>query len=63
MGASTTQLDEHGYGLCGTCRKKFFISQLDTCDYCDKWICPTHKKKINGLPVCPSCYMFIKKNK
>ena len=63
MGASTTQLDEHGYGLCCTCRKKFFVGDLYVCAYCDKFVCKTHKKNYRYVEVCPSCYMAIKKSK
>lgn len=60
MGTNTTTLDEHGYGLCGICRKKFFVGQLDSCAYCDKWVCPVHKKKYKGLTVCPKCLLILK---
>lgn len=60
MCASTTRLDKNGYGLCGTCREKFFISDLDCCAYCDEWVCPEHKNRIKGHTLCPSCYNKIK---
>lgn len=63
MGTNTTTLDQNGYGLCGTCRKKFYIGQLDSCAYCDKWVCPAHKKKHGGLTVCPKCYLILKNKK
>ncbi|MBQ8763966.1 MAG: hypothetical protein IJZ07_07665 [Clostridia bacterium] len=61
MGTNTTTLDQNGYGLCGTCRRKFYIRDLDVCAYCQKWVCNTHKKKLEGLPVCPKCYEVWKK--
>ena len=61
MGTNTTTLDQNGYGLCGVCRKKFFVGQLYTCAYCDKWICSAHKKNYKGMTVCTRCYEIWKK--
>ncbi len=34
--ANSYQLDENGYGMCRCCRRKFSISDLQSCLYCDR---------------------------
>ncbi len=26
------------------------------CDYCDHWICATHRYKVKGHDACPKCF-------
>lgn len=39
MGLSTRQLDENGYASCVSCRRKKFISEMEQCILCDRWVC------------------------
>ena len=40
MGTNSYDLNESGYALCSSCRKKFFIRDLvDKCGICDRWFC------------------------
>lgn len=55
---TTTELDGAGDGLCGTCKRKFPINQLETCCYCDKWCCRIHRSKSRVITegwVCDIC--------
>lgn len=61
--ANTTVLNEKGSGLCGICRKKFFISDLKMCSSCDKWVCREHTIRYKGLELCARCYSELKNSK
>ncbi len=61
--ANTTTLDEKGYGLCCICHRKLFISEIESCFYCDKWVCKEHKVKSQGRTLCAKCYAENKNNK
>ena len=37
--ANSYELDERGYGMCRCCRKKLSIGDLNSCLYCDRWVC------------------------
>lgn len=56
--ANSYELDERGYGMCRCCRKKFSISQLKSCLYCERWVCERcaiKSKRISGAHVCKVC--------
>lgn len=55
---NTTTLNENGEGLCGVCKRKFSSSSLESCCYCGKWCCSSHRsrsKKAVGGYVCSAC--------
>lgn len=65
MGINSKDLDEHGYALCGCCRKKFSLKELeDKCEFCGKWFCKSCAKPVpNGHgfgKICKRCYVKIK---
>lgn len=39
MGYSTKTLNESGYASCVDCRRKFFISDIVECVFCERWVC------------------------
>lgn len=56
--ANSYNLDEKGYGMCRCCRRKFSISDLQSCLYCDRWVCKscaTKSKRIADAHVCKVC--------
>lgn len=58
MGLNSYNLNETGDATCCICRKKFFVSQLETCCYCDRFVCRAHSKRskrISGGYVCSRC--------
>lgn len=55
MSLNSKQLNEQGHALCGDCRKKFFVSDLDSCAYCDKFVCKSCARKKNGFTACKKC--------
>lgn len=65
MGVNSKELDQRGYALCGVCRKKYPLSELeDKCEFCGKWFC---KKCAKPVPpghgygkICRNCYNKIK---
>lgn len=65
MGVNSRELDESGYALCGCCRKKFFLRDLeDQCEFCGKWFCKSCSKPVpagHGYgKICKRCYTKIK---
>lgn len=68
MGTNSYDLNESGYALCSSCRKKFFIRDLvDKCGICDRWFCkdcarPTPPSHGCG-EICKNCYTKIKSGK
>lgn len=68
MGINSRELDENGYALCGACRKKFFISELeDQCGICGKWFCRNCARTVpagHGYgTICKNCYIQIRKRR
>ena len=61
MGVNSRQLNEYGYALCGVCRKKFFIGDVqEICEFCGRWYCkkcarPTPPPHGHGK-ICKKCY-------
>lgn len=52
------ELDERGYGMCRCCRKKLSIGDLNSCLYCDRWVCKScaiKSKRIDDAYVCKVC--------
>ena len=39
MGLNSNHLNEDGYALCVSCRRKHFIRDMDQCPICNKWVC------------------------
>lgn len=53
---STDVLSKEGYALCSICKRKFFISDLYSCDYCGKFACKDHVKNgPYGGKICERC--------
>lgn len=66
MGTSSRDLDESGYALCGACRRKFSLSELeDKCEFCGKWFCHDCARETppgHGYgKICKKCYAKLKK--
>lgn len=66
MGVNSRGLDEHGYALCGVCRKKYFVSDLvEPCEFCGRWFCRNCAKPVppghGHGKICKNCYIRIKK--
>lgn len=58
---NTTVMNENGDGLCGVCKRKFSGTALELCMCCDKWCCPSHRKKskrISGAYICSNCMKY-----
>lgn len=53
--ANSYNLDEKGYGMCRCCRRKFFISDLKLCVYCDRWVCKNCVTIEQEVEVCKVC--------
>ncbi|MBS5317665.1 MAG: hypothetical protein KHY44_14910 [Clostridiales bacterium] len=53
--ANSHVLDEKGYGMCRCCRRKFFISDLKLCVYCDRWVCKNCATKEKGFEDAYTC--------
>lgn len=53
--ANSYHLDEKVYGMCRCCRKKFFISELKLCVYCDRWVCKNCVTMEKEVEVCKVC--------
>lgn len=60
MGINSRDLNEDGYAMCVSCRKKKSISDLaDKCVFCDRWVCKscaTYRRQ--GVPygyMCKAC--------
>lgn len=64
MSLNSSSLNENGEALCVSCKKKFGISNLETCVVCDKFVCKscaTYRRQ--GDPygyVCKSCQNKLK---
>ena len=56
-GYNTMQLDEKGYGMCTSCRRKKFTGDLEICFSCDKFVCKDCAKYIRQYHgwVCKRC--------
>ncbi len=47
MGTNSRNLDEHGNALCGVCRKKFNLSELEgLCEFCGRWFCHNCSREV-----------------
>jgi hypothetical protein len=55
MAINSNQLNEDGYAKCIVCGKKFFINDLESCSYCDRFVCKSCCNKKNGYIVCKKC--------
>lgn len=59
MGLSTSSLNQKGYAACTICRKKKFVSELETCAVCGKFVCKdcaTYRRQGNPYGyVCKRC--------
>lgn len=56
LNVNSDTLNENGEALCCVCKRKFSISELYLCDYCDKWVCTSHLKKGTlGGKMCENC--------
>ena len=64
MSLSSARLNENGYAICTICRKKKFISELETCVLCDKFVCKdcaTYRRQGNPYGyVCRRCAIKLK---
>lgn len=66
MGTNSRELDEHGYALCGCCRKKCSVSDLvEPCEFCGKWFCRNCAREVPAGhghgKICVRCYEKIKR--
>lgn len=65
MGVNSYELDEYGYALCCSCRRKYRIGDLEEqCGICNRWFCkfcakPTPQGHGSGK-ICKNCYNKIK---
>ena len=59
IGISSNYINEEGYTRCVSCRKKIFIKDAQTCEVCQKFVCPSCRKyRKQGNPygyVCLKC--------
>ncbi len=68
MGTNTYTLDENGYALCVSCKRKFFIKDLEQCAMCDRWLCRSCGTYLRQGYMgafgyfCKSCMKFVKEN-
>ena len=64
MSLSSKGLNENGYAMCTICRKKKFVSELETCAVCDKFVCKdcaTSRRQGNPYGyVCKRCSEKLK---
>ena len=59
MSYNSESLNENGEGMCISCRKKFPLHQLETCEVCQRFVCKSCAVyRRQGYPygyVCKSC--------
>ncbi len=64
MGLNSNGLSEDGYAKCVSCRKKTFISNLELCVECDRFVCSNCARyRRQGNPygwVCRKCAAKLK---
>lgn len=64
MAYNSEYLDENGYGMCISCRKKIFIHNLESCAICERFVCKdcaTYRKQGNPFGyVCKKCLQDLK---
>lgn len=58
MGLNSRAVNEHGYGICRICRKKFGYSELETCSSCERLVCKncaTYQRQFPFGFICKAC--------
>lgn len=54
---SSSYVNEEGYVMCNTCRRKIRFQDAKDCACCDKFVCKyCAKQRRDGLAICPKCY-------
>ncbi len=65
MGLSPNYINEEGNAACCVCRKKVYISDVETCIICDKFVCKNCARyRKQGSPygyVCKKCMAKLDK--
>lgn len=59
MSLNSKTLNERGFAICVSCHKKFPVSDLETCNYCNRFVCikcATFVKSGAGGIACKSCF-------
>lgn len=67
MGTNSRNLNEHGYALCGVCRKKFFVDELEgPCEFCGRWFCRNCAREVPAGhghgKICVRCHDKLRKS-
>lgn len=65
MGRNSNEINENGETICISCRRKKFISEVELCILCDRFVCKSCATYLRqGDPfygwVCKRCYRSIK---
>ena len=54
MSYCSTHVNDKGEVMCISCRRKFNLSRVVTCVYCDRFVCRACASKKNGFDACKS---------
>ncbi len=63
MGINSNHLNEEGYAMCISCRRKKFVSDLEPCQICGRFVCKSCYKVLRNSSfkyVCKKCVSNLK---